>query len=273
MTRHAGDPEFPQQDVQTHGDHASASAEPLERSAGSRPLPREAEQQVEWENDLLVQLVARHIARGHTAPDYTDPRLLAWLVTQERKYGRARDQWSERTIASVAAAVRARVLAARVGIQLARTAAVVDPAPAAGTVENAIALGAARHAAPYFDLAIAAGEGRDVWDQLSDGWIQLPSAIPRGRYVALRVAGDSMVPLLLDGDTVLVRLGADVRRDTVVVAWRPDDGYVVKRVGRVEAHWLELLSFNAAYVPIRLEREPRSVLGTVVLRWPGRPPA
>ena len=76
-----------------------------------------------------------------------------------------------------------------------------------------------------------------------------------------------MTPLFHDGDTILVRLGPDVRRDSVIVARRPDNGYVVKRVGRVRAQVIELVSLNPAYEPIVVRRDPNTVLGTVIMRW------
>jgi phage repressor protein C with HTH and peptisase S24 domain len=76
-----------------------------------------------------------------------------------------------------------------------------------------------------------------------------------------------MLPLLHSGDVILVRLGPEVARDTVVVARRGDDGFVVKRVGRVSRASVELLSLNPAFPPVRIRRDADSVAGTVVMRW------
>lgn len=76
-----------------------------------------------------------------------------------------------------------------------------------------------------------------------------------------------MKPFLHDGDTVLVRLGSELTPGSVVVARRPDEGYVVKRVGQIQRRSVELVSLNPAFEPIRLPRDPRLLLGTVVLRW------
>ena len=69
------------------------------------------------------------------------------------------------------------------------------------------------------------------------------------------------------GDTVLVRLGAEVDRDTVVVARHPDDGYVCKRVGRIRGDAIELTSLEAGRSPITIPRDPRFILGTVLMVW------
>ena len=76
-----------------------------------------------------------------------------------------------------------------------------------------------------------------------------------------------MEPLMHPGDVVLVRLGPELVPDSIVVARLPDDGYVVKRVGRVARRKVELLSLNPAFEPINAPRSAHAVLGTVVLRW------
>ena len=63
---------------------------------------------------------------------------------------------------------------------------------------------------PVVDLDIAAGVGRELWDERADAWVALPNDAPSGEYVALRIVGDSMAPLMHTGDTVLVKRGADV---------------------------------------------------------------
>src|SRR5262249_34841855 len=125
--------------------------------------------------------------------------------------------------------------------------------------------------APMYDLAVAAGAGRELWDEPCERWIALPEQAPPGQFVALAVAGDSMDPLLHAGDVILVRRGPELVRDTVVVARHPDDGYVVKRVGKLRRETVELLSLNEAYPPILIPRDESLVLGTVVLRWCSHP--
>jgi phage repressor protein C with HTH and peptisase S24 domain len=76
-----------------------------------------------------------------------------------------------------------------------------------------------------------------------------------------------MIPMLHEGDTILVRVGAEARPGDVVVAYRPEQGYVVKRVARLSAEEMILSSLNAAYDDVAVPRDPRLVVGTVVLRW------
>jgi SOS-response transcriptional repressor LexA len=143
-------------------------------------------------------------------------------------------------------------------------------APVETTTAHALELASASAMAPYLDLAVAAGVGRELWDEACAEWVNLPADLPPGKHLALRVAGDSMTPALHDGDTLLMRLAepGDVpETGRIVVARRPDDGYVVKRLGRVDRRALELVSLNPAFPAIRVARRPGTILGTVILRW------
>jgi SOS-response transcriptional repressor LexA len=117
------------------------------------------------------------------------------------------------------------------------------------------------------ELAIAAGAGHELWESDCETLIPLSSDIPRGQYLALKVAGDSMEPMLHSGDVVLVRLGAEPLVGRVVVARDPDHGYVVKEVGRMTPDGIELRSLNPSFAPLVVPQAPTTVLGTVLLRW------
>jgi SOS-response transcriptional repressor LexA len=129
-------------------------------------------------------------------------------------------------------------------------------------------------AAPLVELGVAAGPGRALWDEASDTWVVLPASagLPDRRHVALRVVGESMLPLLRPGDIVLVDLDGEIHPGAIIVASSADeDGvgarYVVKRIGRVSEETLELTSLNPVYPPVTIPRDRRHLLGPVVLRW------
>jgi phage repressor protein C with HTH and peptisase S24 domain len=153
------------------------------------------------------------------------------------------------------------------GIRDARGYPALRPAPDATSIAGAVDAAAAARSAPHMDLAVAAGVGRELWDEECVEWAAVPDDVPAGRHLALRVAGQSMMPYLHPGDTVLVRLGDALAQGRVVVARRPDDGYVVKRVGKVRRYEVELVSLNPDFEPIVVPRDSRLILGTVVLRW------
>ena len=69
------------------------------------------------------------------------------------------------------------------------------------------------------------------------------------------------------GDTVLVRVGRDMQRDTVIVARHPEDGYVCKRVSRLRRRMIELSSLDPGRPLIQVPRDPTCIVGTVVLVW------
>ena len=220
----------------------------------------------EHETDTLVALAAALAERSLESDP--DPRFLEWQAAELRARRRPTAAAEHR------AELRARRLAsgalgARFGVRCLAAIPAARPAFVAGTLSRVIAPAADAGFAPRLELGIAAGAGRVLWDEPCDSWIAIPDDLPRGRYVALTVKGDSMLPLLHSDDVVLVRIGPEVARDAIVVARRADDGYVVKRVGRVGAASIELLSLNPEFEPTLIERGEGTVAGTVVLRWCG----
>ena len=143
-----------------------------------------------------------------------------------------------------------------------------SPARDGGTsIRDAIAAAARTAATPYLDLAVCAGAGRALWDEPCDRWLALPPGVAAGEHVALPVRGDSMQPLLHDGDTLRVRVGSACVVGDVVVARQPDDGYVVKRVGGRARDGVRLVADNVRYPDVLLPDDPSLVVGVVVLRW------
>lgn len=83
---------------------------------------------------------------------------------------------------------------------------------------------------------------------------------------AIAVAGDSMEPLLRDGDEILVDRSPRPLRDGIHVV-RLGDARLVKRVQQVGAGRLHLISENEAYPPVEALLEDLDVIGRVV--WKG----
>lgn len=83
---------------------------------------------------------------------------------------------------------------------------------------------------------------------------------------AITVAGDSMEPLLNDGDEILVDGTPRPLRDGIYVV-RLGETLLVKRVAQTGAGRLALLSQNLAYPPIEVAADEVAIIGRVV--WKG----
>jgi SOS-response transcriptional repressor LexA len=204
----------------------------------------------------LAEALGRAMLGDAAHPAWGDTRFLDWLAAD------AREEARHRRLVPVARA-RGEALMARAHARRLRVAQGGSPPLRRGDADRR----SSRRVVPVVELGIAAGVGRELWDEPADAWVELPNDVPSGEYVALRIVGDSMAPLMHTGDTVLVRRGADVRRDTVIVARHPDDGYVCKRVSRVRRASIELASLAPGRAPIAIPRDARLIVGTVMLVW------
>jgi Peptidase S24-like len=228
----------------------------------------------EWERDAVVWLAGRAIEAAMsgttdgTARPPEDPRLaraMARFAVWRTEAGREADagRFAERVRRTVAAA--------------GRSVRRIDHAPelvrpdAPGPLAAMFAAARQRGAAPLAELGVAAGTGRELFDEPCDAWVALPDGLPAARYVALRVVGDSMTPLLHSGDVVLVDLDAGVPAGAIAVARHPDHGSVVKRVLPAAGGVLRLVSLNPAYPSLELPPGAGALLGPVVLRWCAHP--
>ena len=225
--------------------------------------------------DELVRLAAMHLDAHSASVTSRDERLLQWQAVEERHRAEEHDVDGEngRRSRQLTDRIRRAAECARLPM-IRRTGRPVlrglsDRSVTANKpVDLAEGEATSRsRSAPRIDLGVAAGVGRDLWDEPCDSWIELPDDIAPGRYIGLGVNGDSMEPLMHTGDTILVRVGPEVQPNTVIVARHPDDGYVVKRVDRLTSTTIQLASLNGRYPPLAIPRDPSLVVGTVVLRW------
>jgi len=120
---------------------------------------------------------------------------------------------------------------------------------------------------------IAAGfDTTDAQEDYTDDYAVVPISDLSGRspddYFVLRVQGDSMYPLILDGDWVLVRKTESVDSGSVAVVLYDGDTATVKRVNYVYGEdWLELIPQNPEFMKKRIEKsdlEQCRVLGRVM---------
>ena len=117
--------------------------------------------------------------------------------------------------------------------------------------------------------ALAEGEALAGKVGFDEAWLRKLGVEPRNVSL-IRVEGDSMQPVLNDGDDIMVDKGAALKplRDGVHVI-RIDGGLMVKRLARAPGGRLSVLSDNPAY-PSWPDRDPAEVqvVGRVV--WVGR---
>ena len=109
--------------------------------------------------------------------------------------------------------------------------------------------------------------GEDPFDafKFSRRWLE-EQGLEGAQLSAIQVEGDSMEPLLNDGDEILIDRSQRPFRDGVHVV-RLGDTLMVKRVASAGAGRFALLSQNLAYPPVNVEAEELEIIGRVV--WKG----
>jgi phage repressor protein C with HTH and peptisase S24 domain len=125
---------------------------------------------------------------------------------------------------------------------------------------------------PRLDLGASAGPGRLAGSEaafdtfrFSRRWLA-EQGLERAQLSAITVEGDSMEPLLNNGDEILVDCSPRAFRDGIHVV-RLGDTLMVKRVASMGAGRVALLSQNLAYPPVEVAAEEVAIIGRVV--WKG----
>ncbi|UAB77700.1 S24 family peptidase [Erythrobacter sp. SCSIO 43205] len=125
---------------------------------------------------------------------------------------------------------------------------------------------------PRLNIGASAGPGalpdaEEPYDtfQFSRRWLA-EQGLEGAKLQAITVEGDSMEPLLNDGDEILIDTAERPFRDGVHVV-RLGDTLMVKRVAQAGAGRFSLLSQNLAYPPVDVAADEMEVIGRVV--WKG----
>jgi SOS-response transcriptional repressor LexA len=215
----------------------------------------------EREMDLLAQLAARAGEHRLDPGDAANAVFHEWLARDAREGQRSAERRATEARAEhFARRMQAIVLGTQLGVAMVHDAPVVRDTQSGNTVRERLV--------PWPELGVAAGVGRELWDEPCERWVELPHTLATGsKYVALTVSGSSMEPALHAGDVVLVSVGGGVHRDSLVVARRPEEGYVVKAVGRLTRRAIELRSLNPEFATFSIPRDEALIVGTVVMRW------
>jgi len=125
---------------------------------------------------------------------------------------------------------------------------------------------------PRLDLGASAGPGRvpggeaafDTF-RFSRRWLA-EQGLERAQLAAITVEGDSMEPLLNNGDEILVDCAPRPFRDGIHVV-RVGETLMVKRVASAGPGRMALLSQNLAYPPVEVAVDEVVIIGRVV--WKG----
>lgn len=218
--------------------------------------------------DELMSAVGKEAELADHDLALQDERFLFWLANDLRT-GLDHEQRSkdERDAAEFAQRAITRLKVRLAVRRLPRRQLRERPASINAILAHSIPAANRERCATILDLAVAAGGGRELWDEPCDRWLELPDDVPSRRYVALRVAGDSMAPVLGPREVILIELDSSPRIDDLVVARLPDQGHVVKRVASMKGATIELASFNPEYESIFVARDPSPVVGTVIARF------
>lgn len=122
---------------------------------------------------------------------------------------------------------------------------------------------------PRLSLGASAGPGAIAAEEMPIGalrfsarWLREQGLEP-AQLSAIAVAGDSMEPVLRDGDEILVDRTPRPLRDGIHVV-RVGDALLVKRIDASRGGMLVLLSDNPAYRPMEVPVSEVEVIGKVV---------
>ena len=105
-----------------------------------------------------------------------------------------------------------------------------------------------------------------------DDWEEIPEEMARrGEYFALRVTGDSMKPVICNGDVIIVRIQPDVDTEQIaVVGVNGNEATVKKIIKDPHRHGITLYGYNAEvyrptfYSEEEIETLPVTIYGLVV---------
>ena len=116
-----------------------------------------------------------------------------------------------------------------------------------------------------FAQAGAGGFFDDAGFPVGQGWeaVDFPHAPQEGSY-ALKVQGDSMLPLYRDGDVLIVQPGATVRRGDRVVVRTAGGEVMAKVLVRQSAGRIELLSLNPDHPNRQLQADEVEWIARIV---------
>lgn len=115
---------------------------------------------------------------------------------------------------------------------------------------------------------VAAGIPIDSISEIIDQEYITEELAQKGEYFGLRIKGDSMSPVIMDKDTVIVRSQEDAETDEIVIALINGHDGVCKKLKKLD-NGLMLISINPQYAPLvftsaEIDQTPVKIIGKVV---------
>lgn len=145
----------------------------------------------------------------------------------------------------------------------------LDDLPSDGIADDYLAV-------PLLDGKVAAGPGCFVWEQVESlVWVYRPEIGHHRKLIAVKVAGDSMLPTIPDGAIVIIDIDRrdprGDRRNIWAIRTDRDGSLAIKRLQATEdPPGFIVLSDNFALYPPKIAwtREPNElVVGKVIWMW------
>ena len=128
---------------------------------------------------------------------------------------------------------------------------------------------------PLYDVYASAGHGAQIdqepiIDRLAfkRDWLKGEMGLYPENCCLIHVTGDSMEPTLHKKDVVMLDRSHTIYMEDGIYCLRIDGGLLVKRLQRINANQLEVISDNAVYRPYPLNTSDIQIIGRVV--WAGK---
>jgi phage repressor protein C with HTH and peptisase S24 domain len=127
---------------------------------------------------------------------------------------------------------------------------------------------------PHYNVSAEAGSGRLIEDAeprpfpFRSYWIKNKIGTPAEKLMLIRVQGDSMLPTLDTGDTIMIDRSKTYPASDHIYLVRIEDLYRVKRVQKIPGEKLRLTSDNPLYkdIEVDMNNEAVEIIGKVVWR-------
>ena len=115
---------------------------------------------------------------------------------------------------------------------------------------------------PLYSLAVSAGTGQFL-DGESYEMQPVGPEVPEAANFGVRVAGDSMEPRFVNGQTVWVKAAQDANNGDIVLCTLNDQSYCKKL--RKDENGIALISLNKKYAPIPVREEDEFRIAGIVV--------